>query len=285
MSRTRVAIRRKRSTKLQALIELYGSLARNHRITRRSAWSWPSVNCNSCNCRTLRRRVSQYRAVIDASLKRAEQLATSSPEEARGDLAKHRQSCMATNRGRRRKWQKPKPALAEIENNFRGVLSRRLTINDVWLPTNNRTHLDFQVLVCGGCAIIRWCASWCAKVRLSPAEFCAAAVCARWPRMCKQEIGSMPGHFQWSPDRLAEEVRAIGRFGHRRRDAVWHSGKEGCRWAAIRTATTASCSKAIRSGQAGRAESAGDHRRLFLRIHRSRPLRRAERKDRPHGRR
>jgi porphobilinogen synthase len=29
----------------------------------------------------------------------------------------------------------------------------------------------------------------------------------------KQEIGSMPGHFQWSPDRLGEEVRAIANLG------------------------------------------------------------------------
>ncbi|HEY2760779.1 MAG TPA: porphobilinogen synthase, partial [Pirellulales bacterium] len=29
----------------------------------------------------------------------------------------------------------------------------------------------------------------------------------------KQEIGSMPGHFQWSPDRLAEEVREITDLG------------------------------------------------------------------------
>jgi porphobilinogen synthase len=29
----------------------------------------------------------------------------------------------------------------------------------------------------------------------------------------KQEIGSMPGHFQWSPDQLGEEIRAIADLG------------------------------------------------------------------------
>ena len=51
------------------------------------------------------------------------------------------------------------------------------------------------------------------ETRLAPAEFCAAAVCAGRPQSVKQEIGSMPGHFQWSPDRLGEEIRAIADLG------------------------------------------------------------------------
>ena len=51
------------------------------------------------------------------------------------------------------------------------------------------------------------------ETRLSPANF-VLPLFVRWPgRTCKQEIGSMPGHFQWSPDRLAEEIRAIADLG------------------------------------------------------------------------
>ncbi len=49
-------------------------------------------------------------------------------------------------------------------------------------------------------------------VRLAPANF-ILPLFVRAGRGVKQEIGSMPGHFQWSPDRLAEEVRAIADLG------------------------------------------------------------------------
>ncbi len=49
-------------------------------------------------------------------------------------------------------------------------------------------------------------------VRLHPANF-VLPLFVRAGRTIKQEIGSMPGQFQWSPDRLAEEVRAITDLG------------------------------------------------------------------------
>jgi hypothetical protein len=68
--------------KLQAIIELYGSL-RDH--------SDRTAQCIELARRQLQqlqlqaaKTVPQYRAVIDASLKRAEQVKTSSPEQARG---------------------------------------------------------------------------------------------------------------------------------------------------------------------------------------------------------
>jgi porphobilinogen synthase len=50
------------------------------------------------------------------------------------------------------------------------------------------------------------------EVRLSPANF-VLPLFVRAGNNIKQEIASMPGHFQWSPDRLADEVRAIADLG------------------------------------------------------------------------
>jgi porphobilinogen synthase len=49
-------------------------------------------------------------------------------------------------------------------------------------------------------------------VRLHPGNF-VLPLFVRAGQNIKQEIGSMPGHFQWSPDRLGEEVRAIADLG------------------------------------------------------------------------
>jgi porphobilinogen synthase len=50
------------------------------------------------------------------------------------------------------------------------------------------------------------------EVRLVPANF-VLPLFVRSGQNIKQEIGSMPGHFQWSPDRLAEEVRSLADLG------------------------------------------------------------------------
>jgi porphobilinogen synthase len=50
------------------------------------------------------------------------------------------------------------------------------------------------------------------ETRLDPANF-VLPLFVRTGQNIKQEIGSMPGHFQWSPDRLGEEVRAIADLG------------------------------------------------------------------------
>ncbi len=50
------------------------------------------------------------------------------------------------------------------------------------------------------------------EVRLVPANF-VLPLFVRAGRNIRQEIGSMPGHFQWSPDRLGEEIHAIADLG------------------------------------------------------------------------
>lgn len=50
------------------------------------------------------------------------------------------------------------------------------------------------------------------ETRLDPANF-VLPLFVRAGQNMKQEIGSMPGHFQWSPDRLADEVRSIADLG------------------------------------------------------------------------
>jgi porphobilinogen synthase len=50
------------------------------------------------------------------------------------------------------------------------------------------------------------------EVRLSPANF-VLPLFVRAGKNIKQPIGSMPGHFQWSPDRLADEVRSLADLG------------------------------------------------------------------------
>ncbi|HTQ38422.1 MAG TPA: porphobilinogen synthase [Pirellulales bacterium] len=50
------------------------------------------------------------------------------------------------------------------------------------------------------------------EARLQPGNF-VLPLFVRAGQNIKQEIGSMPGHYQWSPDRLGEEVRAIADLG------------------------------------------------------------------------
>jgi porphobilinogen synthase len=50
------------------------------------------------------------------------------------------------------------------------------------------------------------------ETRLAPGNF-VLPLFVRAGQNVKQEIVSMPGHFQWSPDRLAEEARAIADLG------------------------------------------------------------------------
>jgi len=50
------------------------------------------------------------------------------------------------------------------------------------------------------------------ETRLAAANF-VLPLFVRAGQNVRQEIGSMPGHFQWSPDRLAEEARAIADLG------------------------------------------------------------------------
>jgi porphobilinogen synthase len=49
-------------------------------------------------------------------------------------------------------------------------------------------------------------------VRLTPANF-VLPLFVRAGKDVKQEISSMPGHFQWSPDRVVEEIRGIADLG------------------------------------------------------------------------
>jgi porphobilinogen synthase len=50
------------------------------------------------------------------------------------------------------------------------------------------------------------------EVRLAPSNF-ILPLFVREGKNIKQAIGSMPGQFQWSPDRLAEEVRSLAELG------------------------------------------------------------------------
>jgi len=50
------------------------------------------------------------------------------------------------------------------------------------------------------------------ETRLAPANF-VLPLFVRAGKNEKQEIRSMPGHFQWSPDRLSEEIREIADLG------------------------------------------------------------------------
>src|SRR5215475_1037614 len=50
------------------------------------------------------------------------------------------------------------------------------------------------------------------ETRLAPANF-VLPLFVRAGQNIKQEIGSMPGQCQWSPDRLGEEIRAIADLG------------------------------------------------------------------------
>src|SRR5690606_24804178 len=50
------------------------------------------------------------------------------------------------------------------------------------------------------------------ETRLSPANF-ILPLFVRAGRNVKQEIGSMPGHFQWSPDRISEELSSLADLG------------------------------------------------------------------------
>ena len=97
----------------------------------------------------------------------------------------------------------------------------------------------------------------------------------------KKEIASMPGNYQLSVDRLVEEVGAALDLGVRafilfgiptHKDATGSSAldDEGIVQQALR---------ALR--ETVRRPRSADDRRMFLRVHRSRPLRRAERDDRP----
>jgi porphobilinogen synthase len=50
------------------------------------------------------------------------------------------------------------------------------------------------------------------ETRLAPQNF-VLPLFVRAGRDGKQEIGSMPGHYQWTPDRLGEEIRAVADLG------------------------------------------------------------------------
>src|SRR5262249_20082942 len=50
------------------------------------------------------------------------------------------------------------------------------------------------------------------ETRFAPANF-VLPLFVRAGQNVKQQISSMPGHFQWSPDRVAEEARAIADLG------------------------------------------------------------------------
>ena len=99
----------------------------------------------------------------------------------------------------------------------------------------------------------------------------------------RQPIAALPGHFQLSPDQAAEEVRQAADLGlggvilfgiPDRKDPL---GSDSYNERGI-------IQRAIEAAKR-RRRRAGDHRRLFLRIHRSRPLRRADENGRPDRRR
>ena len=110
------------------------------------------------------------------------------------------------------------------------------------------------------------------ETHLVPANF-VLPLFVRPGQRVRQPIGSMPGHFQISPDQLAAELEDVQRLGlggvilfgipgGKGRHRHGFDQRYGHRAAGDRR------------GQAGRARGAGDHGRLLLRIYGSRPLRR-----------
>ena len=139
------------------------------------------------------------------------------------------------------------------------------------MPFQPRSMRAFPPRACGGCDIIRPFAGWSATRSLRRPTWCCR--CSFDPgENIRHEIAAMPGNYQLSPDRLVEEIRAAADLGlggvilfgipaekdaagQRRHQRLGHHRPGRPR------------------GQAGGPRAAGDHRRLLLRIHRSRPLR------------
>ena len=105
--------------------------------------------------------------------------------------------------------------------NHRDTESQRL----IMLKTLPTTHdvLDFnqqtqhsaisnQHSALAACARIRPFAAWCARRRSSPDDFIYPLFVTHGKNV-KNEISSMPGVYQWSPDQLAREAESIAKLG------------------------------------------------------------------------
>src|SRR6478672_10663429 len=106
---------------------------------------------------------------------------------------------MATNRGRRWKCQKPKPRWPKSRKQ---VPQMKADERRAQFPGIRMRRLRYHPLVR---ELVR-------ENRLSPQNF-VLPLFVRAGRDGKQEIGSMPGHFQWTSDRLCEEIHAVADLG------------------------------------------------------------------------
>ena len=112
-------------------------------------------------------------------------------------------------------------------------------------------------------------------VRSRRRSSCCRCSCGR-ARACAQPVGSMPGVIQTSVDELLRDASAAADAGRRRRAAVRHpraQGRDGIGGVGRRGPGAAGRARA----QARGAGAGRDHRRLHVRVHRPRALRRAAR--------
>ena len=121
------------------------------------------------------------------------------------------------------------------------------------------------------------------ETRLGAADF-ILPLFVRPGRNLRLPIGSMPGHFQLSPDQLPAEIEEVHELGlggvilFGIPDAKDSVGSDS-------TSDDGIVQQAIRVIRQSAVPTARDHRRLLLRIHRPRALRRGERSHRPARRR
>ena len=111
------------------------------------------------------------------------------------------------------------------------------------------------------------------ETHLVPRPARGAALRRRGPRV-REPIASMPGHARLSPDMAAQEAAALAELGITSVLLFGIPADKDAR-AAARGIRRARCRDAIRRIKRGAPDAGGVGRRLPLRIHRSRPLRRA----------
>ncbi len=136
---------------------------------------------------------------------------------------------------------------------------------------------------CGGCAIIRPCGGWCRKRNLRRRTSCCRCSCGP-ARTCARRSARCRGTFSFRSINWQPRCSEAAELGSGRRHSVRHSrrqGRPGQRFDQRRGHRAAS----VAGRQESRARLAGDDRRLLLRIHGPRPLRRHQRPHRPHRRR
>ena len=121
------------------------------------------------------------------------------------------------------------------------------------------------------------------ETELSPRDF-ILPLFVRPGKGVRQEIASMPGNFQLSVDTLVDEVGRGQRPRHRGVHPVRHPGIQG-RDRFERARDEGIVQQALRALRKSVQERrAAHHRRVLLRVHRPRPLRRPPRSPRREGR-